>query len=214
MKRYIARQLITVMLTTVSIMAGNNALAASILSGSLNVDNTHTTYISTDNSIAGNQIATGNDWTITDTFSDISLVQGQDYFLHTHAFDLDDSAGFLGDFSLAGSDHVFVNGATGITTNDIDWLVSTSGWGSYVTATSFGQNGVSPWGTIVGVDNNATWIWSADNENDNETYFSLAIVSTTPSAVPVPAAVWLFGSGLIGLIGMRKNKSKASVVPV
>ena len=27
----------------------------------------------------------------------------------------------------------------------------------------------------------------------------------TPSAVPVPAAVWLFGSGMIGLIGMRRK---------
>ena len=30
------------------------------------------------------------------------------------------------------------------------------------------------------------------------------------SAVPVPAAVWLFGSGLIGLIGFAKRK-KGSV---
>ncbi|MDH3888134.1 MAG: VPLPA-CTERM sorting domain-containing protein, partial [Gammaproteobacteria bacterium] len=26
------------------------------------------------------------------------------------------------------------------------------------------------------------------------------------AAVPVPAAVWLFGSGLLGLIGMAKRK--------
>ena len=30
------------------------------------------------------------------------------------------------------------------------------------------------------------------------------------SEVPIPAAVWLFGSGLIGLIGMRKKSSKIS----
>ena len=30
---------------------------------------------------------------------------------------------------------------------------------------------------------------------------------TSVSAVPVPAAVWLFGSGLLGLIGMAKRKS-------
>ena len=29
-----------------------------------------------------------------------------------------------------------------------------------------------------------------------------------PAAVPIPAAVWLFGTGLIGLIGMRKNSFK------
>lgn len=32
------------------------------------------------------------------------------------------------------------------------------------------------------------------------------IVSVTPSAVPVPAAVWLFGSGLLGLIGVARRK--------
>ncbi len=30
------------------------------------------------------------------------------------------------------------------------------------------------------------------------------------STVPIPAAVWLFGSGLIGLIGMRRQTSKSS----
>ncbi len=33
---------------------------------------------------------------------------------------------------------------------------------------------------------------------------------THVSAVPVPAAVWLFGSGVIGLIGMRKKSSTNS----
>jgi DNA-binding beta-propeller fold protein YncE len=37
------------------------------------------------------------------------------------------------------------------------------------------------------------------------------VLELTP--VPVPSAVWLFGSGLIGLIVMKKNKSKISVIP-
>jgi len=35
---------------------------------------------------------------------------------------------------------------------------------------------------------------------------SMAFVSSTPSPVPVPAAAWLFGSGLLGLIGFAKRK--------
>ena len=30
------------------------------------------------------------------------------------------------------------------------------------------------------------------------------------SAVPIPAAVWLFGSGLVGLLGLRRKKAQAS----
>jgi len=37
------------------------------------------------------------------------------------------------------------------------------------------------------------------------------VETLVPSVVPVPPAVWLFGSGLIGLIGMRK-KSKFPVI--
>lgn len=33
-------------------------------------------------------------------------------------------------------------------------------------------------------------------------------ISVSTSAVPIPAAVWLFGSGLIGLIGVARKKSR------
>jgi len=42
------------------------------------------------------------------------------------------------------------------------------------------------------------WSWSANSTGG--TY------SMTINAVPVPAAVWLFGSGLIGLIGVARRK--------
>ena len=35
---------------------------------------------------------------------------------------------------------------------------------------------------------------------------SAPAVVSTPSAVPVPAAAWLFGSGLVGLAGLRRRK--------
>lgn len=37
---------------------------------------------------------------------------------------------------------------------------------------------------------------------------SMFISVSDPAVVPVPASLWLFGSGLIGLIGMRKKSSK------
>jgi len=51
--------------------------------------------------------------------------------------------------------------------------------------------------------------YNGDNFNTsfvNSSYNGFATVA--PAAVPVPAAVWLFGSGLIGLIGVaRSNKA-------
>ena len=38
-------------------------------------------------------------------------------------------------------------------------------------------------------------------------------ISGNVSEVPVPAAVWLFGSGLIGLIGMKRKSPKNSLFP-
>jgi hypothetical protein len=45
------------------------------------------------------------------------------------------------------------------------------------------------------------------------TYTSLVdwdiVITTTAPAVPVPAAVWLFGSGLLGLVGVARRKRQA-----
>ena len=37
--------------------------------------------------------------------------------------------------------------------------------------------------------------------------FNASLTAIAPSAVPVPAAVWLFGSGLVGLAGIARRKS-------
>jgi len=42
--------------------------------------------------------------------------------------------------------------------------------------------------------------------NNGETLRGLVEVSDVPSAVPLPAAVWLFGSALVGFIGMSRRR--------
>ncbi len=75
---------------------------------------------------------------------------------------------------------------------------------------AFDEAGTGQYGSI------ARWLFSADSSTaglslspDNGSFsssFNLDNVTTSP--VPVPAAVWLFGSGLMGLIGISRRKTE------
>jgi hypothetical protein len=39
--------------------------------------------------------------------------------------------------------------------------------------------------------------------------FNANLTGTPDTVIPVPAAVWLFGSGLLGLVGIARRKKKA-----
>ncbi len=49
--------------------------------------------------------------------------------------------------------------------------------------------------------------FSTTGESLSPDYGNVTIVIEGPSEVPVPAAVWLFGSGLLGLIGMARRRT-------
>jgi hypothetical protein len=67
-------------------------------------------------------------------------------------------------------------------------------------------------------DTNWAWVFNMDSGkqlNGNKAANNLyvwVVQSGDVSAVPVPAAVWLFGSGLLGLIGFAKRKRKQTFV--
>ena len=42
------------------------------------------------------------------------------------------------------------------------------------------------------------------SSNDVNTYFDNVRLDASPNAVPIPAAAWLLGSGLLGLVGLRR----------
>ena len=81
------------------------------------------------------------------------------------------------------------------------------------------SNGLKREGLTAGCDNvsygkgdatNAQWIytsypysgWSAPNDNQNMGLYAL---SDPITAVPISSAIWLFGTGLIGIVGIRRK---------
>ena len=67
-------------------------------------------------------------------------------------------------------------------------------------------------GTVLPEDNGLAWIfWFFDgSQTDGDTvnrYYAWAVHDGDIGAVPIPAAFWLFGSGLLGLMGVARRKA-------
>ena len=90
-------------------------------------------------------------------------------------------------------------------------LWSVNGFTFNMTAVSINnQNSInlslSGTGTVSGNgfdSTSGTWEFTANATEDSTFTWS----SSTVSAVPVPAAVWLFGSGLLGLVGVARRRA-------
>jgi hypothetical protein len=65
-------------------------------------------------------------------------------------------------------------------------------------------------GTIVSAGNVGGPQWNFFDGTPYTEIFNITVTGIeAPTAVPVPAAVWLFGSGLLGLVGIARRKKKA-----
>jgi len=102
----------------------------------------------------------------------------------------DELDGYLGDYAYGYS------AETGIF--DLALLVgagfNTQGWDYIASVLSYGR------------DENGELYFLGMGVLDSGT---LAAYKVSVSAVPVPTAVWLFGSGLIGLLGFAKRKARS-----
>ena len=52
--------------------------------------------------------------------------------------------------------------------------------------------------------------WSATDGGSGNVVSGVLTISTLPSEVPIPAALWLFGSSLLGLSGLKRKKSESN----
>jgi hypothetical protein len=67
--------------------------------------------------------------------------------------------------------------------------------------------------TTYGVRENCTPVSSCIPNIDESTVGFIVTEKILPAPVPLPAPVWLLGSGLIGLIRFRHRKSKSKPIP-
>ena len=95
------------------------------------------------------------------------------------------------------------------TFTDVSLLGSTAYW--FSTINTGDQNTFRWTGATAGMDsaisfNGTSWSLYVDPDRNP---LNFTLYDKAPSAVPVPAAVWLFGTALIGLVGFGKRRKAA-----
>jgi hypothetical protein len=167
-------------------------------------------YIATATETSGDVVFDGSGtldltaWTYSSTNNRSSFVQADDFIGFGASLEDDyvSPANFNGPSNIGpGTSFVSTNIEAGDYTGiGISWsgLLVPSGYTSgqalagsaTFTGQTFSSLGLSP-GTYE-------WTWGSDASADSYTL--------NVGAVPIPAAVWLFGSGLLGLIGVARRK--------
>lgn len=82
--------------------------------------------------------------------------------------------------------------------------------GFTVNGSALQDAGAGMWtGTLASAGNIGTAWGDFDSQQYAEIFNVTITAAGTPPEVPVPAAVWLFGSGLVGLVGVARRRKKA-----
>jgi len=95
-----------------------------------------------------------------------------------------------------------------------DWNISTYdnafGYNDFLKLTNVHESVGGAGELLLSGDLSITGLWGGMLGADASVVGSFNL-NSAPSAVPVPAAVWLFGTGLIGLVGVGKRKKTQAV---
>jgi len=99
----------TLCAAALAVIASWSTAEATTLSGNLTADNLFDAYISTDDTVLGTLITSGNSWPTTVSFSGQALTAGVTNYLHIVATDQGKPDMFIGSFSLSDSLFHFAN---------------------------------------------------------------------------------------------------------
>jgi hypothetical protein len=222
-REFLLHKLFVIAVLAVLAISAANLASATTISGNLTADNAFFAYVSTDNSVLGTLVASGNSWPTTFTISAAALTPGVTNYLQIEVINYGGPGGFIGDFTLSDAGFHFANGTQSLLTETTDWAgiynssnssVVAQPWVQPTGATvSFGANGVAPWGVRPGISATADWIWPNDaNSLPSGSACPLCtvdfstVISPATTTVPEPGSMILFGSGLAALAGMLRRK--------
>jgi len=115
--------------------------------------------------------------------------------------------------SSAGNRHTFVNGSLTAGTymsasfDSMTLFSLGSGNGGVILETTLNYTG----GTLISGSTGAIAgsFFNATSDNFSVDFTADSVIAKAGPVVPVPAAVWLFGSGLLGLVGVARRKKAA-----
>ena len=165
--------------------------------GTLGGTNSGALSINNAGQIVGSSSLTGDDFTHAVLWDANTAVVTDLGSLGTDssAFFINNAGQIVGSSTLAdGSGHATLWDGNNIIdlNNFLPAEFATAGW------VLFQGNAISDNGIIVG--------WALNGPDPNTAAYGSFKLTPVPAAVPVPGAVWLFGSGLAGLISMKRRK--------
>lgn len=118
-------------------------------------------------------------------------------------WNVDNATGLPGSPAVTGLQTLWTTGT------QTAWKKTALGTPIVSTGSNLVDAGTGTWtGTLVGTGNIGSAWGSSFNGTQYTEIFNIKITANTP-AVPVPAAVWLFGSGLVGLVGVARRRKNA-----